>query len=148
MTEVLEDGGHCGFTFLVTNKLAVSFFAQMKRRITSRNKTVFSTDSMKMINFCKNSTCPPPQKLLAFQTGENLRGETRIVREHLTICEFCAAEVEFYARFPPSEEVCSDAKIPPALYQLAEALLGGSQKNFAQFNKLLNENEILTLGKA
>jgi hypothetical protein len=101
-----------------------------------------------MINFCKHATCPSSQGLLAFQKGESSKDENEIIRKHLTACEFCAAEVEFYARFPQSEITYAETKIPVPLLQLAEALLGSRQKNFNLFNKLLGENESLTLEKA
>jgi hypothetical protein len=109
---------------------------------------MFSVKSLKMINFCKNATCPPSQSLLAFQKGETRNEENENIPKHLTSCEFCAAEVEFYARYPQSEDVCTETKIPLPLYQLAEALLGNKQKNFTLLNKLLSEKENLTLEKA
>jgi hypothetical protein len=101
-----------------------------------------------MINFCKNATCPSSQSLLAFQNGETNNEENIIIRTHLTACEFCAAEVEFYGRFPQSEEAFSETKIPLPLFQLAEALLSSRKKDFTQLNKLLRENESLTFEKA
>lgn len=111
---------------------------------------MFSVNSLKMINFCKSVTCPPSQSLLAFQTGETHKEENEIIRKHLTCCEFCAAEVEFYAHYPQSEDPgCGgESKIPLPLYQLAEALLSNQQKNFTLLNKLLSENETLKLEKA
>ena len=101
-----------------------------------------------MINFCKNATCPSSQDLLSFENGDIQSGESEDIRKHLTSCEFCAAEVEFYARFPQAEDVFTETKIPLPLYELAEALLSNRQKNFRLLNKLLNENERLTLEKA
>ena len=103
---------------------------------------------MKMINFCKNANCPPSQSLLAFQNGEIRIEEKKAILEHLITCEFCAVEVEFYARFPQSQEACQETEIPLPLYQLAEALLSNRQKKFTLLNKLLCENESLTLEKA
>ena len=110
--------------------------------------SMFSVNSLKMINFCKNSTCPSSQDLLSFQKGETLNDENEVIRKHLATCEFCAVEVEFYARFPQSEEICMETKIPLPLYQLAEALLSNKKKNFMLLKKLLNENETLKLEKA
>ncbi len=101
-----------------------------------------------MINFCKNATCPSSQSLLAFPNGETQNEENEAIRKHLTACEFCAAEVEFYGRFPQSEDAYIETKIPLPLYQLAEALLSSRQKDFIQLNKLLRENESLTFEKA
>ncbi len=103
-----------------------------------------------MINFCKNADCPSSLGLLAFQKGEALKEEGEVIRRHLSSCEFCATEIEFYARYPftGEEDYYTETKIPLPLYQLAEALLGSRQKNFTLLNKLLSENEILTLEKA
>ena len=42
---------------------------------------------------------------------------------HLSICEFCAAEVDLYSRFPPAPEAVEPATIPQPLFDLADALL-------------------------
>lgn len=94
-----------------------------------------------MINFCKNSACPSSEDLLAFQKGEILPKESKTIRHHLDSCEFCAAEAIFYARFPLSEEVYAETKIPAPLLELAEALLGNKQKKSFLLNRLLNETE-------
>lgn len=101
-----------------------------------------------MINFYKNASCPASPELLAFQNGEMSNEETEFIRRHLTDCEFCAAETEFYARFPQSEETCVETGIPAPLYQLAEALLGNKQKNFTLLKTMLGENESLKFEKA
>lgn len=117
----------------------------MKRIFWSYKNSMFS---LKMITFCKSVNCPASQDLLAFQKGETSLGENSDIARHLESCEFCAAEVEFYSHFPQSEEMIASVDIPPPLYQLAEALLGSSKKKFSLLNKLLNENEGLSLKKA
>lgn len=97
--------------------------------------------SLKMITFRKSVICPSSQKLLAFQNGETAAKEAQKIRRHLAACEFCAAEVEFYAHYPQSEEKIERTEIPLPLYELAEALLSNRQKDFSQLNKLLNEPE-------
>ena len=108
---------------------------------------MLSVNSLKMINFCKSAICPASQRLLAFQQGETAPEETGNIRRHLESCEFCSAEVEFYAHYPQSEDPCSETKIPAPLYQLAEALLGNKQPDFSLLNKLLNENEKIKIAK-
>ena len=61
--------------------------------------------------------------LLAFQNGEIELRDGAAIRRHLCVCEFCAAEVEFYSHYPPAEETAEAEEIPPPLYELAEALL-------------------------
>ena len=91
-----------------------------------------------MASFCKNEDCPPSQLLLAFQNGEIEVKDGSAIRRHLCVCEFCAAEVEFYSHYPQAEEEAVEPdKIPPPLYELAEALLG-KKEDLAPFYKLIN----------
>jgi len=101
-----------------------------------------------MITFCKGLNCPSSQNLLAFQNDEALEKEAQAMRRHLSVCEFCAAEIEFYAHYPQGEESIAEVEIPLPLYELAEALLSNRHKDFSLLNKLLCENEGLTLEKA
>lgn len=96
---------------------------------------------MKMITFCKNANCPASQNLLAFQKGETTKNEDDFIRNHLKSCEFCAAEIEFYAQFPQSDETVASVEIPLPLYQLAQALLNNSRQDISLLNKLLANTE-------
>lgn len=118
--------------------------------LRSRNFTFrFEVMSLiKMVTFCKGSNCPSSQNLLAFQAGEASEKEAQTVRKHLAICEFCAAEIEFYAHYPQSEETIAEVEIPLPLYELAEALLRNKHKDFKLLNKLLSESDNLILEKA
>ena len=97
--------------------------------------------SLKMVNFCKSTGCPSSQELLKFADGELSPKERGRIETHLGACEFCSAEVEFYAHYPQAEETVGNAEIPVPLYELAEALLGNKHKDFLALNKLLCENE-------
>jgi hypothetical protein len=98
--------------------------------------------SSKIITFCKSANCPASQKLLAFQNGEVSVEERETILRHLAACEFCAAEVEFYARYPQvEEEIVAKAEIPVPLFELASALLGNKHKDFSLLNQLLCQNE-------
>jgi hypothetical protein len=116
----------------------------MRRKILSRRG---SSVSLKMITFCKNVHCPASQDLLAFQKGETSIKESGDIHTHLEVCEFCAAEIEFYENAPQAEETVVSVDIPLPLYQLAEALLSNGQKKYTMLNKLLNESEGLSLNK-
>jgi anti-sigma factor RsiW len=97
---------------------------------------------LKMINFCKSVNCPASQKLLAFQNGEVRAKERKTISKHLAACEFCSAEVEFYAHYPQTdEEVVAKAEIPTPLFELASALLDNKHKDFSLLNQLLCQNE-------
>ena len=104
--------------------------------LKSDSKTV-----LQMTVFCKNTNCPSSEKLLAFQDSKLPGHERDKIIVHLRFCEFCAAEIDFYAHHPQAEEYFENTEIPPPLFELAEALLSNGQKKFSMLNKLLNESE-------
>ena len=73
-----------------------------------------------MESFCKTEDCPASEKLAALR---NCDVADEAVRRHLSNCEFCAAELEFYRRYPPREEKVELENIPEPLFELADALL-------------------------
>ena len=102
-----------------------------------------------MANFCKNEDCPTSAELLAFQTGDMPVSEGSGIRKHLTACEFCAAEVDFYSHYPQAEEGVESiepSQMPRPLFELAEALLNKKQDD-TFFNKLLDEDEDFTFSR-
>ena len=95
-----------------------------------------------MISFCKSVNCPSSPDLLGFQNNEISFEKGESISKHLAVCEFCAAEVEFYAHYPQSEEEkIAKVEIPVPLFELASALLGNKHKDFSLLNQLLNQNE-------
>ena len=79
-----------------------------------------------MSGFYKNENCPTSHELLDYQNGELESAVATEVRMHLSSCEFCSAEVEFYVHYPQTEvssETTEVAQIPAPLFELAEALL-------------------------
>lgn len=94
-----------------------------------------------MVTFCKDLNCPSSQELLVFQCGETLSKERRRIEKHLTVCEFCVSEVEFYSHYPQAEDAIGKVEIPLPLLELAEALLGNKHKDFSTLNRLLCEKE-------
>jgi hypothetical protein len=76
-----------------------------------------------MGSFYKTENCPPSDKLLNFQNGKVQLDACGDILDHLGECEFCAAEVEFYRVHPPLEETVVAGKMPPPLFELANALL-------------------------
>lgn len=104
--------------------------------------------STKMVTFCKNVNCPPSQDLLAFQNEKTSNEIGELIKSHIKKCEFCAAEIEFYARYPQAEEKVKSEAIPPPLYELAEALLNKNREDFSALNKLISRKNGLELKKA
>lgn len=96
--------------------------------------------STKMSKFRKSPNCPLSNDLLAFQTGKISLREKERITVHLRFCEFCVAEVDFYAHYPQSEEdVLENAEIPKPLYELAEALLSNKHKDNSLLKRLFNK---------
>ncbi|MFN2501412.1 MAG: hypothetical protein ABR530_05315 [Pyrinomonadaceae bacterium] len=86
-----------------------------------------------------------------FQNGDVTRQRSTEVNKHLTCCEFCAAEVDFYARYPQDErwsDYLESGEIPGPLLQLAEALLKNRSGDSSSLNSLLKEKDGLVLDKA
>ncbi len=94
---------------------------------------------LKMITFCKSATCPSSEDLLLFERSELVVKKSKEICAHLAACEFCAAEVEFYAHYPQDETTAAKAtktEIPSPLYDLAKALLDNKHKDFSLLNRL------------
>jgi len=109
---------------------------------------MFSTN---LSGFYKNETCPTSHDLLEYQNGEIDSATGREVRMHLSSCEFCSAEVEFYSHYPqtePTQEPARAAEIPAPLFELAEALLKNRHADASSLNSLLKERKGLVLDKA
>ncbi len=94
-----------------------------------------------MTKFRKSPNCPLSSDLLAYQTNKIPNKEQERITVHLRFCEFCAAEVEFYAHYPQSEETIERTEIPPPLFELAEALLSNKHKDNSLLKRLFNEKE-------
>ncbi len=88
-------------------------------------------------DFCKSEACPSSQELLDFQNGDIDRERGVDIRIHNSNCEFCAAEVEFYSRFPQvkDESGIEPEEIPEPLFELAEALFKNSPWDTRPFGK-------------
>ncbi len=95
----------------------------------------------KMTRFHKSPNCPLSNDLLAFQTAKLALREKERITVHLRFCEFCAAEVEFYAHYPQADETVEKTEIPQPLFELAEALLSNKHKNYSLLKRLFNEKE-------
>ena len=95
-----------------------------------------------MITFCKSLNCPSSQVLLAFENCEVSTSENNRIKAHLDECEFCSAEVEFYAHYPQEEDPVATVEIPIPLYELAQSLLNIKHKDYSALNQLFTEKVI------
>jgi len=102
-----------------------------------------------MTNFCKNEDCPSSNELLEFQNGDLARTRGVEISRHLSTCEFCEAEVEFYSNYPqgPDEAREEPAEIPAPLFELAEALFKNRHGDPSSLNSLLKEKSGLITDK-
>ena len=85
-----------------------------------------------MESFYKTKDCPASQKLAALADPV---ADIAEIREHLSKCEFCDAEFEFYRRYPPLQEKIEPADIPQPLLELADSLLH-QRSNLSELYKL------------
>ncbi len=101
-----------------------------------------------MSQFGKNEDCPSSQKLLAFQNGDLSIDECRPIGRHLSACDFCAAEAEFYERYPLIDEAppAEHPEMPEPLFELAEALLSRKRENIP-LEKLIEEIDLASRGE-
>ena len=76
-----------------------------------------------MGSFCKKEDCPTSEELLSLQTEGDRNFDAADIRYHLSVCDFCAAELDLYRCCEPVDEVVEVEKIPRPLFELAEAIL-------------------------
>ncbi|MEO8573043.1 MAG: hypothetical protein ABI481_03665 [Pyrinomonadaceae bacterium] len=89
-----------------------------------------------MERFYKTKDCPASQKLAALVDPIN-DGD---LNEHLSECEFCAAELAFYRQYPPQEEQVEPVNIPQPLLELADALLH-KRRDLSELYKLAGRGD-------
>ncbi|MBP6003677.1 MAG: hypothetical protein KA746_09615 [Pyrinomonadaceae bacterium] len=99
---------------------------------------------LSMSNFCKNEDCPTSQELLEYQVGDLPLDRSIAVGAHLSSCEFCSAEVDFYSHYPQNREeeiqIPTATEIPAPLFELAEALLKIRSSDPSSLDSLLRDS--------
>jgi hypothetical protein len=101
--------------------------------------------------FVKNEDCPSSFDLLAYQRGDLENTCIGELSQHLALCEFCLAELEFYSHYPQlddSTEIFDQSAIPGPLLQLAEALLKNSRYDATSLDPLIEHIGALAFDKA
>lgn len=76
-----------------------------------------------MGSFCKKEDCPTSEELLSLRVEGKRYVNAAGLEDHLSICEFCSAEVDFYRWYSPVEENVVAERMPQPLFELAEAIL-------------------------
>lgn len=114
------------------------------RVFVSKRRKTYRMFTAKTLNFCKAEDCPASQELLDFQNGDIELDRGSAICSHLAFCEFCAAEVEFYSRYPQKSVEVDDesdtaSKIPQPLFELAEAILKNKEYDARVLNHLFKQ---------
>jgi hypothetical protein len=79
--------------------------------------------------FRKTASCPSSDTLLAFSSQKLSPESSTLVKYHLTVCEFCGAEIPLLARHTRIQKGEDKApEIPMDLRILAESILCGRSK--------------------
>lgn len=76
-----------------------------------------------MGSFCKKEDCPTSEEILSLRNEGDWHSGWVALRYHLSVCEFCAAELDLYRWHSPVEEVVEAGRMPRPLYELAHAIL-------------------------
>lgn len=80
--------------------------------------------SLSTAAFCKQKACPSTETLLSYQAGVGLTSKEReSVMAHLTMCDFCGAELQLLVKHPPCDEPWTAAEMPLHLRLLANSIL-------------------------
>lgn len=107
--------------------------------------------SQSTLGFVKTKTCPPAEALARYAESTNGAEPTQVIRTHLNACDFCRAEAQLLARFPPRAAAPAPPKaydMPPALRRLAEELMHEPSLERARFVESIYEIERLSLTDA
>ena len=106
--------------------------------------------SQSTLGFGKTKSCPPSEAL-ALYAGSTLEGiRLDAISTHLCACDFCRAEAQLLARFPPTAltQTAAEREMPPALRRLAEELMHEPSLERARFVETIYEIERLSLTDA
>ena len=101
----------------------------------------------------KQRTCPSAESLLLYgrAAGAGAGRQRARIAAHLSVCDFCGAEMQLLSRFPPPTTKALPfvaPEIPRHLLRLAEDLMCEPSLNRARFAESLQEIERLTLTDA
>ena len=105
--------------------------------------------SLSTATFCKLRACPPSQALLRYHEATLTRDAGRVVADHLSACDFCGAELQLLAKFPPTgAPLLQPTRMPWHLYRLAKDLLTFSTGDITRTVEAIYETRDLTLTDA
>jgi len=73
--------------------------------------------------FRKTAACPASATLLSFRTNRLSAEAVTLVKDHLSACDFCSAELPLLAHHQPLSGGLKVPEIPEGLRILAESIL-------------------------
>src|SRR4051794_38968277 len=97
----LERPVHCSFMSYVLRRNETPPVDRDRLKSVSV-KSVFMVPT-NILDFCKNGDCPSSIELLDHQNGKGSRSVRHRISGHLEACDFCAAELNFYKKFPQED---------------------------------------------
>ena len=92
-----------------------------------------------MSKFRKEIHCPSSFALVDVVNGEIPGDEGLRIAHHLASCEFCAAELDFYAHHLPEAADGDIPSIPKPLRELAEALMEHETIHISRLRSLFGD---------
>lgn len=105
--------------------------------------------SVSTATFSKLKTCPAAETLLLYGDSALAREARSEVAAHLSNCDFCDAELQLLAKFPPRGRArFRPVKMPLNLYRLAKDLLRLTANDADHIVETLYERGSLTLTDA
>ena len=81
--------------------------------------------SQSTLGFVKTRSCPPTEALALYAESTPGGERLEVIDTHLCACDFCRAETQLLAKFPPTASAAptADHEMPPALRLLAQELM-------------------------
>ncbi len=104
--------------------------------------------SQSTLGFGKTRSCPPSEALVLYAESTLEGHRLEAISTHLCACDFCCAETQLLARFPPTNCAVPTAparEMPLALRRLAEELMHEPSLVRARFAESIYEIERLPL---
>jgi hypothetical protein len=89
--------------------------------------------SLSTATFRKRKTCPSSQAILLYCDAALAAAAHPIIAEHVSTCDFCAAELQLLSKFAPrGAATFQPVRVPWHLYRLAKDLLSLSAGDLAR----------------
>ena len=95
--------------------------------------------------FKKERHCPSSQDLASYHQRHLASSQDSHITAHLPTCDFCAAELQLFSKFPSVGQPSECPPMPAALRALAEALLVNDGVRNRGLRRLSRANQTVRL---